>query len=246
MALNAQLQALLVPFGTEFPPTVQALLELIAQYEEITGLESFDGINIGPVEPDEDNRDKPWFKTDDDGNLLGWFGWTGSAWTPIPTVIPPGSTANRPVNAVEGQEYFDSDIHVALVFERSQWRTLSGSPGDVKEVKAATLEDALTKNPGWEQDTDSIGRVIVGVSDGSAFGYGDTGGEIEHTLTTEEIPSHAHTTPSGGDRLQADGNASRPAGILSGVTPNVTGPVGGGLPHNNMPPFVAYWRLVKT
>jgi hypothetical protein len=245
MALNVQLEALTVPSGTEFPPTVQALLELIAEYEAIVGLENFNGVNFGSTEPSEDDRDKPWFKTDDDGDPLGWFAWNGSVWSSIPIVVASGPTTNRPINALEGQLYLDTDINVQLIFERSQWRTASGSPGDVKAVKAANLAAALTANPGWSQDSESAGRFIAGVSDGSGFEYGDTGGEAEHTLTEDEMPSHTHTVPSGGNGLQADGNASNPAGIVSGRTATVTGSSGGGTAHNNLPPYVCYFFLVK-
>lgn len=245
MPLNLQLEALLVPFGTEFPPTVQGLLNLIAQYEAITGDEDFSGINYGPTEPDADSRDRPWFKTDGSGNPIGWFSWNGAAWTTIPVTASSGSTAERPSNAIAGQFFLDTDINVLLIYERSQWRTASGSPGDVKEVKASSIDDALTANPGWSEDTDSVGRFVLGVSDGSGFEYGDTGGDAEVTLTEAQMPSHTHSVPSGGNGLQADGNAANPAGIVAGRTATVTGSTGGGDAHTNMPPFIAYWRIVK-
>jgi hypothetical protein len=245
MPLSAQLEALTVPFGTEFPPTVQAFLELIAEYEQITGLEDFNGINFGATEPGADDRDKPWFKTDGSGNPIGWFSWNGAAWTTIPVTASSGTTAERPSNPISGQFYLDTDINVLLIYERSQWRTASGSPGDVKEVKASDINEALTNNPGWSHDTDSEGMFIVGVSDGSGFGYNDTGGEAEHTLTESEMPAHTHTGLRS-NKLQADGNAANPSGIVSGVTESgITGSTGSGEPHNNLPPYRAYWRLVK-
>ncbi len=244
MGLNLQLEALTVPSGTEFPPTVQALLELIAQYEAIVGGSNFSGINYGPVEPDPSDRDRPWFKTDSSGNPIGWFSWDGSAWAPIPITITTGTSAQRPINPEDGQLFFDSEIHVQLIYERGMWRTASGSPGDVKEVKASTIEEALTNNPGWSEDTDSAGRFILGVTTGSGFEYGDTGGEAEHTLTVDEIPVHSHSTRA--NRLQADGNAANPSGIVSGVQETgQTGETGGGQAHNNLPPYVAYFRIVK-
>ncbi len=245
MALEAQLQALILPDGTEFPGTMQELLELICAYIIIVGLQDFNGINFGPTDPDEADRDKPWFKTDDDMNPLGWFGWSGSAWVPIPNVLPSGNTSSRPINAIVGQQYYDTDIKVQLVFNGASWVTAAGSPGDVKAVKAATIDEALTKNPGWSADSDAAGRTVVGVSDGSGFAFGSQGGVTEVVLTTDQIPSHAHTVPQGGNKLQADGNAANPAGIVSGVTPTTTGSVGGGLAHENMPPYVAYWYLTK-
>ncbi len=242
MPLNAELQALTLPSGTEFPGTPQQLLELIAQYVAITGLSPFSGINFGDVEPAADERDRPWFKTDGAGNPIGWFSWNGIAWTPTPIQAENGTT--RPVSPSTGQIFLDTSIDVLLMWDGSKWTTVSGSPGDVKEVKAATLSDALTNNPGWSEDTDSVGRFVVGVTSGSGFEMGDTGGEATHTLITDEIPAHTHTVRS--NNLQADGNAANPSGIVSGVqTTGPSGSTGGGLPHNNMPPYIAYFRLVK-
>ncbi len=196
MPLSAELQALTLPEGTEFPGTPQELLVLIAQYMAITGLNPFSGINYGDVEPSADERDRPWFKTDGSGNPIGWFGWNGSAWVAIPMIIPSGGTADRPPSAVLGQKFLDTDINVELTFNGAIWVTSAGSPGDVKEVKAATLADALTKNPGWSQDSDSIGMVIGGASDGSGgdYDYDSEAGADNVTLSEAQLPAHTHTT----------------------------------------------------
>ena len=77
-----------------------------------------------------------------------------------------GSTSGRPSNPAEGTRYWDTDINVELIFERSAWRTLSGSPGDVKFVTHATLSEALRYNPGWVEasTTSSLGSAIRGRS----------------------------------------------------------------------------------
>jgi hypothetical protein len=244
MPLSAELQALTLPDGTEFPGTMQELLELIAQYMAITGLNPFSGINFGDVEPAADERDRPWFKTDGAGNPIGWFSWNGSAWTAIPIQAQNGGTGSRPTSPDTGQLFFDSDIGTLIIWDGTKWTTASGSPGDVKEVKAATLADALTNNPGWAEDTDSIGRFVIGVTSGTGFEMGDTGGEAQHTLTEDEMPAHTHTVRS--NNLQADGNASNPVGIVSGVQlTGESGSAGGGDPHNNIPPYIAYWRIYK-
>lgn len=252
MGLNPALEALTVPEGTEFPPTVQALLDLIASYESITGLESFSGVNFGPTEPDEDNRDKPWFKTDDSGNPIGWFSWTGSEWTTIPVTPESGGTSDRPSNPLTGQLYFDTDINVMLVYERSQWRTLSGSPGDIKEVKASTIEDALTANPGWAQDTASEGMVIAAASDGSASGSGDLIGAATVMISINNLPSDAVSLKSGwGPYSGAFQNGPQPAGVFPIVTgsgsTDETGPINpnaqSGL--SVYQPTIYYFRIYK-
>lgn len=244
MPLNAELQALTVPEGSEFPGTPQTFLDWLVQYVAITGLNPFSGINFGDVEPGEDERDRPWFKTDGAGNPIGWFSWNGAAWTPTPIQAENGGTSSRPANPSLGQVFLDTDISVLLMWDGTRWTTVSGSPGDVKEVRATTIDDALTLNPGWAEDTDSVGRFVVGVTSGSGFEPLDTGGEATHTLTEAELPAHTHAAR--GNKLQADGNASNPAGIVSGVQETgATGSTGGGNPHNNMPPYIAYFRLYK-
>jgi hypothetical protein len=95
MALEAQLNPLNVPSGTEFPGTVQGLLQLIAEYMEITGLADFNGVNYGSVEPDPEDRDKAWLRTDGGGNFLGWYVWSGAAWTILPSKAFVGTEVER-------------------------------------------------------------------------------------------------------------------------------------------------------
>ena len=71
---------------------------------------------------------------------------------------------------------------------------------------------------------------------------GITGGEVDHMLTVDELPSHSHTTY----RTMSAGSGSAiyvpsQSGTASGVE---TTAVGGGQAHNNMPPFiqVSAWR----
>jgi hypothetical protein len=248
MALSAQLLALTLPSGTEFPGTPQELLELIQEYMEITGLNPFNGINYGPTTPDASNRDRPWFKTDSSGNPIGWYSWNGSAWTPIPATMPSGSTANRPSSPPTGTQYFDTDIAVALIFERSQWRTLAGSPGDIKFVRATTIDDALAANPGWARDETADDRVIAGA--GSDHAYGELVGEDTTLLAEDNLPAHVHTydkfsTPA---RWQADGNAANAAGNLAAyqeTSETNTGAVGDQNPISTLQPTVYRWCLYK-
>jgi len=95
MALQLQLNALVVPEGTEFPGTVQDFLQMIEQYMEITGGEDFDGVNYGNVEPAAEDRDKAWFRTDISGTPLGWYAWNGAEWEVLPAKAFVGTTIDR-------------------------------------------------------------------------------------------------------------------------------------------------------
>lgn len=109
-------------------------------------------------------------------------------------------------------------------------------------------------NPGtlfggtWEQIKD-----MFLLAAGDIYAAGDAGGEAEHTLTVEEMPSHAHYlnyySGSVSDYL---GGSSADYGIAnsSSVTGKYSGAIaatGGSQPHNNMPPYLAVyvWQRVS-
>ena len=97
----------------------------------------------------------------------------------------------------------------------------------------------------WEQLQD---RFLLAA--GSDYPAGETGGEANVTLTTEEMPAHTHTLQGdhlfyisgGGSGVSASGNwgGDRTPGK------NVTTSTGGGLPHNNMPPYLAVYMWKRT
>lgn len=254
MALDAELQALTVPAGTEFPGTVQALLDLIAAYESIVGLEDFSGINFGDVEPTPENRDRPWFKTDSSGNPIGWYSWDGGEWAPTPVTVQNGVTSSRPSPPIMGQLYLDTDIDVLLIYTGAAWVTAAGSPGDVKEVKAATLADALLKNPGWVHDTDSIGKVIIGaLADGSD--YDDDVGSDTITIAQENLPIDTIKLADGvGPYSGSFQNGPQPSGvfpIVTGLGTSATMDTGPLNPDaqvdlDNKQLSKIYWRLLKS
>lgn len=151
-----------------------------------------------------------WLRTK--GNrVLGWYFWDGENWRPDGQTPPSGTTAQRPGDPGDLETYFDTDIHAWLHFERGAWRTVSGTPGDVKFVTAAKLTDAITANPGWqylgEGSQDFRGKVLgVATKDPgatpetvystaagiSARAQADVTGEETHILVDLEIPQHSH------------------------------------------------------
>lgn len=115
------------------------------------------------------------------------------------------------------------------------------------------------------------GKFLLGASED--YGVGSTGGEAEHTLTEQEMPSHTHgMTAAGGHshtghayagiRYMVAGCETANNGVipLSHITPvsdnrtstdgTHTHPLattGGGQAHNNMPPYIAVhmWQRTK-
>lgn len=95
------------------------------------------------------------------------------------------------------------------------------------------------------------GRFLLGA--GTNHSVGDTGGEATHTLTTNEVPSHAHDDfyLRTSKLLYATNSATAGSGSTfggfhgaTGADGFKTGATGGGQPHNNMPPYYAtnIWR----
>jgi hypothetical protein len=246
-----------LPNGTQFPATPQGLLNLIAQYMAIEGLEGQITINFGDTTPGIDERDRPWFKTDNNGVPIGWFSWNGSDWQQMPVDVVSGDTASRPA-ANQGQLYFDEDINCLLVYDRAQWRTADGSPGDVKFVRSCynggnaiadpSIAQVLTANPGWEEYTPMRGRGAIGTGTGSGLTertLGELVGAEAVVLTEAQLAEHAHTV-AGSARISADGNVSDPAGIIASYSSTTSGSAGSGEAHPNMQPSLALhcvWKL---
>lgn len=78
---------------------------------------------------------------------------------------------------------------------------------------------------------------------GDKYAIGATGGEEEHTLSIDEIPSHNHSYPQ---------YTSAPGGGVSGnqaihsSNTVYTNKTGGDQPHNNMPPYYVLCFIMKT
>ena len=99
----------------------------------------------------------------------------------------------------------------------------------------------------WEQLKD---RFLLAAGD--TYAAGSTGGEAEHTLTVDEMPSHTHSPLffGSGDVLgiNADGYGTVRLKYESGASStNIsTAATGGSQPHNNMPPYLAVyaWKRI--
>lgn len=120
-------------------------------------------------------------------------------------------------------------------------------------ILSTTLNTADKVNNlyGGEWEPFGAGQVLVGAgaNGGRNFTAGSTGGEYEHTLTTDEMPSHTHSssmhnTDGAGYNYLNVQKADPGTGLTVGNTS--TGSAGGGRPHNNMQPYVVVymWRRV--
>ena len=85
-------------------------------------------------------------------------------------------------------------------------------------------------------DLETDERFVMGANTHSEIG--ETDGEIEHTLTIAEMPEHTHTTSDVGRQGLTFSQDHR---ILSKTTSSV----GGGDPHNNLPPYIKLHYIIK-
>lgn len=96
----------------------------------------------------------------------------------------------------------------------------------------------------WERIQD---RFLLAA--GSQYSAGETGGEAEHSLTIEEMPSHNHknTYPATSTTVgagEATGYMWNTAGDDWGIQSDTE--TGGGKAHNNMPPYLAVYMWKRT
>ena len=131
----------------------------------------------------------------------------------------------------------------------SEWLLLDGS--SVSKLTYPQLFDCFGYAYGGSGNNFNLpnytGRFILSATNiGGGYPVGNAGGEISHTLSINEIPSHRHPIYT---RDGYSGAASYPVGRAGYNTSNdttYTGFTGGGQPHNNMPPYGAAWAMIKA
>lgn len=91
----------------------------------------------------------------------------------------------------------------------------------------------------WTQLKD---RFLLGTGD--IYPNGGTGGESTHTLSIDEMPSHRHQFDK--TSYTNFGGGSTGAARDTGTNQAFTSYVGGGQPHNNMPPYLVVYMWKRT
>lgn len=230
---------------------MQEQINLIAQYLMIAGQADFSGINFGPTTPSPTDQDRPWFKTDNSGNPIGWFTWGGASWVQLPLVPQSGGFASAPVSGIVGQQYYATDLGttgVLLVWNGTAWITVDGVSGDVKFVGGTDISVILNNNPGWIQVT-SFAACVIGIAgDGTPNGFsvrtpGQLVGEENHALTATENGPHTHGYTTYGNLHGTAGANPIFANPVSGTT---DGGGANGTPHNTMQPTFFMFCIQKS
>ena len=112
--------------------------------------------------------------------------------------------------------------------------------GSYYETSDSTFDPNVTFGGTWELETE--GQVHIGA--GENYEIGDTGGEATHTLTVNEMPSHAHTLLYDGSGGFSFGYQYSSKGARAAATENSSGigNTGGSQAHNNMQPYIVVNR----
>lgn len=103
---------------------------------------------------------------------------------------------------------------------------------------------------------DTCGRVAIGLGSGAGLTpryLGDTGGDENHTLTIDEVPSHNHSlirrsNPDDGAYDTGNGHQDESSAATTdrdNLGTFNTDSAGGSGSHNNMQPFIALRSLIK-
>ena len=133
-------------------------------------------------------------------------------------------------------------------------------------VSSPDLPDGWQVCDGTNNTPDLRGRFVVGYSSSAPFNEIDaSGGEKEHTLTVDEMPSHGHSiTDPGHEHIEtmsthtvhSDYNGAihltyggtqnpSPSTTASATTGITIDPSGGGQPHNNLPPYYVLAYIMR-
>ncbi len=166
--------------------------------------------------------------------------------TVTPETLLEGTTAHaangeRIAGTLSIQSIIDSVL--AQVLERDKQKY----PVGAIYISAASTNPATLLGFGtWTQIKDTFLLAA-----GSTYAAGSTGGEASHTLTTNEMPSHHHT--SHGVSIATVGNSVNLAlrsvelgNLHTGTAVMRVNNTGGGKAHNNMPPYLAVYVWKRT
>lgn len=209
-----------------------------------------DAAYVGSSEP-TDSQYTIWVDTSETGEGLvtSVNGQVGAVMVTIPTKVSDltndsgfvnasQAAAAAPVRSVNGQTGNVQTISLLNVYP------VGSIYMSVNSTSPASLFGGT-----WERVQDTFLLAA-----GTTYSAGDTGGEAEHTLTVDEIPEHEHTMTSYYDDANYNhgtipddnGRYSLPYDAGNTTRTQHTNMTGGGLAHNNMPPYLAVYVWKRT
>lgn len=107
--------------------------------------------------------------------------------------------------------------------------------------------ETLWSGTRWERIAE--GRTLIGVDENDEdFNYSQiSGGEKSVMLTIDEMPAHAHTYSRTQHGTRMGSTTATNGAHINSYSTQLTGDVGGGMPHNNLPPYLTcyFWSRVE-
>lgn len=189
---------------------------------------------------------------------------------PYPSIITTQYTTNAdPVTFTDGTPRNVHNIRkfnvtntttYAGIMDYDNWyRIANWLKGDTKEVVCdsayitANFDSSglgKAERTGWaimngNNGTHNDNGLVVIAYGASYSTLGATGGEINHTLTIGEMPSHSHTIGTLIDNQHLGSYFSSADGGGGASSTPSTGSQGANTPHNNMQPYVVRLRIQK-
>ena len=144
-------------------------------------------------------------------------------------------------NIIENLENLKTDLENLKTFQSNIFNTIY--PVGSIYISINSVNPASIFGGTWEQIQ---GRFLLGAS--SSYAAGTTGGEATHTLTANEMPSHAHAIYMGTGTLNPTGYWGVYSVLeLKNTSASYTAYTGGNAAHNNMPPYliVYIWKRIS-
>lgn len=182
-------------------------------------------------------------------------------------------TSSLPVSPVDLEIVYDHSRKALLMYAHGAWQTVDGVEGDIKQT-TKNGQESCYRNPGWAIYNPARGRLLGGSTEhgidgytggpfggqaGAALGWStQRGGEINHTLTVPEMPSHKHGYVNRDGTyidkarfpnfsgISGDSNTYSGSGGSNKCESNVSiSYTGGNAAHNTIPSYIAFTTLVK-
>ena len=190
---------------------------------------TFTVVNIGDNTPDPADRVYPWIRTIG-GMPDRVYVFVNGAWMSL------------------HPDFVGKIIMWEGVVGSALW-SLDGGDGTNPVVTPPTA----TSGAMWEQVTQLAAKFPLGAGtlpSGTVIGVGSTGGEETHLLTVNEMPAHRHVAKAGTGgifrRLTGDPLNASTSGSGADYDSDPQADTGGGVAHNNMPPYYGLHFIRKT
>jgi microcystin-dependent protein len=170
--------------------------------------------------------------------------WTGTAWvgTPPSGTLQPFAGATSPDGWLLcfGQAIARTGVYADL------FAALGITHGVGNGSTTFNLPDLRGRVPAGKDNMGgtSASRLITNVTGGT---LGAAGGSESHTLTTDQMPSHAHAEDGAHNNTVTTAYASGSNNFLqTGSVTRNTGSTGGGGAHNNTQPTIILNYIIKV